>query len=183
MGTKVHPDDPVWGDDCSIIQPYSNTPESIYLYFWDIEICPARPVCPYNNKLVHLRQDSVNPCRFDYANAATNWNAALWYQAGLPRTNLYLRYDGAEYYFIGTMPGVAFENQILTNNIVACAAHNWGKNGSVLFLWKQEAADLIDGLGLDFSSQIFLEVFIADGDVVYKFTNSRREFNIRVRMS
>lgn len=179
MGTPIDRDDPIWGVNCPKFAVPAETPETIYVYFWDIEPCPGALIPPPNMHLFTLHQDDVIPCIWNYDNADFGFTVLLDLQTVTP-WGLELRHQDLSAYFIGQTHGAPSEHDVVTSTLDVCGLGNYGAIGFATLFWKVAAVKLITDMNLPSDSQILMEFFVTDAHKpVYKFCLPKYGMNLK----
>ncbi len=181
MGEKIDPIvDPIPGTECVNWDPPAETPEFVYVMFWDIVDCPGTPKPAPNGHLFKLTQNDGISCWWEYDDPAFGFKI-LFDASSIAPWGIELRDQLLRLYFTGGLFGSPHEHDIAVSTLVGCTPTIIGNAGFATIFWKKAAVDLITDLALPTDKQILFEFFMKDNTFpVYKFCVPEYSMNIKV---
>lgn len=180
MGTKISKEEPIVGGECEHFYEPENTPEKIYVYFWEMVKCDAEEHTPPNMHLFALTQSETNPCIWLYCGTDYPFDIVLyWYADSV--VFFTLRDKDGHFFFETAESEDVREHHIFDNVLNVCNGFDGAMGGNAFIIWKQAAVDLINSMVLPTESNILFEVFVTDeGKPVYKFCFPKYSMNIKI---
>lgn len=182
MGTQINKIPP--GANCYLWDPVDETPESIYVFFWEI-LKGDRGLAriPPNLHIFKLDQVDGNACLWRYENAAFGW----FVEVGIDGMNTWLWLRDSElpakYYFAdhkAVSPPAEYE--LFTNDYNA-PFNNWGYDGFGSIFWMDAIIDLVEAFGLEWTSDLMLEMSADDAQtLIVKLCSLQAVTNIKFKI-
>lgn len=181
MGTKIQT--PPTGVNCINWDPPGETPEFLYVYFWEVKKGDI-PIAlePPNNHIFKLTQNPAQPCIWTFLDLAWGWYiqvglAALTSWLWLAETGGAGRWVFAD--SVGPSPIVPLGSY---TNWYQDPVGNWGYEGYGTIFLMQTIGMIADDFGLSDMDQLKLEMFgVGEPVRTAKYCSRRDRTNVKIQ--
>lgn len=188
MGIRIDTPDYPRGNDCPSCTPPSgslfasgDTPEFVYVTFFDIVPCSGYTQIPPNGRPFKLTQNAINKCLFEHYGSV--WIVRFYFRHLTGFTSLLTCNDIiGKTVFAGNGIICPFEHSGIDSYLLICSSSVKCVGGYGVISWLDIPRELMDDMGIVYSTESFYEMFLcADDDAVHRFAYRPDGTNVKIK--